>query len=49
MKSAEASVNEVHTRVKNKSSPGEHTNKCGRCGTVHGFKKCPAWGKLCLC
>ena len=48
MKSAEASVNEVRTRVKNKSSPNEHTNKCGRCGTVHGFKKCPAWGKLSL-
>ena len=48
VKSAEPSVNEVRTRAKNKSSPGEHNNRCGRCGTVHGFKKCPAWGKLCL-
>ena len=48
MKNAEASVNEVHARVKNKSSPGEYTNRCGRCGPVHGFKNCPAWGKLCL-
>ena len=46
MKGAEASVNEVRARVKNKSGPGEH--RCGRCGTAHGFKKCPAWGKLYL-
>ena len=41
MKNAEASVNQVCTRAKNKSTPGEHSNRCGRCGTVHGFKKCP--------